>query len=209
MNCFLWKERDLCSSQRARGTGVWARLIVAHRRGWHGHSRRDIHGLPARYRAVPRGPAAAQSSCPVVINHTDTKDRRKITLLDTELCTWVEGVSFLKLQERSQWGYPGTNEKAQESHNTRDQDSGTWYDTSLDSLWNTLQVYLLWGADFTDVTSFSRPGVINQLSSNASNNLIFTARTAKASVVEHVDSGVKTESWLYPWNVILRNMLSL
>ena len=77
MNCFLWKERDLCSSQRARGTGVWARLIVAHRRGWHGHSRRDIHGLPARYRAVPRGPAAAQSSCPVVINHTDTKDRRK------------------------------------------------------------------------------------------------------------------------------------
>ena len=147
--------------------------------------------LPARYRAVPRAPAAAQSSCPVVINHTDTKDRRKITLLDTELCTWVEGFSFLNLQERSQWEYPGTNEKAQESHNTRDQDSGTWYDTSLDSLWNTLQVYLLWGADFTDLTCFSRPGVINQLSSNASNNLRFTARTAKASVVEHVDYGVR------------------
>lgn len=113
MNCFLGKERDFCSSQRARGTGVWARLVVAHRRGWHGHSRRDVHGLPARYRAAPRGPAAAQSSCPGVINHTDTKDRRKITLLDTELCTWVEGFSFLKLQERSQWGYPGTNEKAE------------------------------------------------------------------------------------------------
>ena len=97
MNCFLGKERDFHSSQRARGTGVWARLVVAHRWGLHGHSRRDIHGLPARYRAVPRGPAAAQSSCPGVINQTDTKDRRKITLLDTELCTWVEGfLSFFK-----------------------------------------------------------------------------------------------------------------
>lgn len=47
-----------------------ARLVVDYRRGSHSHSRQHIHGLPARYRAVPRGPAAAQWPLTILIPKT-------------------------------------------------------------------------------------------------------------------------------------------
>ena len=76
---------------------VWARLVVAHRRGWHSHSGRDIHSLPARHRAVPRGQLLPTQLFNGHFPHLHQRQgKKKITLLGKELCTWVEDFFLLK-----------------------------------------------------------------------------------------------------------------
>lgn len=154
---------------------VWARLVVAHRRGWHSHS------IDKTYTACLPGtglyPGAQQLSraaAPRSLSTMILTMGEKVALLSKELCTWVKGFSFLKLRERSKRGYSVTTENAQGSHDTETRTVVHDTDKSFNTLENVLQDHLLWWSGFNgghypllaSQFCFSRPRVTYQLRSN-------------------------------------------